>query len=177
MNPVQIKVTTGAVYVGFLHAQGRGSLFSLTAGCTLTYNKTDGRYDVYDIMDPIQPVQVYTNNVVLRQVVLSDSLTAIVYLSYLGSWVAAMVDNNQQIPDYIVEYIEGMDEVFREKNDGVGVLLKGRYTYFSGIGDEVRAEETRRQMASASKAFRSPVQDSPCVDKVVKVDFGSKTTK
>lgn len=173
MSPTQIKMSTGAVYVGFLDWELDPTYVYLEAGCSLSFNKVSGRYDVIDIMDPTEPVMVNPDNIAISQTVLDESVTALVYSNYLGNWLAMMEERRIPVPEFVTDYVDRMESKFLEKSGGVSIRLKGRHAYYLSI-DDARAELIRKEIEAVQRAYVNPMASTPCEDKVVKVDFGSK---
>lgn len=178
MHPFRIKMNSGAVYLGFLDDEDEESwpFAELSAGCSMSYSKTEYRYDVFDIMDPCIPVSVNMDNVSISQIIEDDSVVAQVYCSYLGTWLAVMDENGfaNEIPSFIHEYVERMNPRFTDRNGGVDIVLNGKYRYAVSISSP-NVGALLAQIEKAKAGYSTPQQEKrPCESKVVTVDFGSK---
>lgn len=181
MFPHQIRMSTGQVYLAFLSEPigGDSGYYIANCPCAMVYDRSNSRYQVTDVMDSAAPVEMRKSSVTVRQHILNESAMALVYTSYLASWILQQDFDKLPVDDYIREYVSRIAPRYIEANEGRSVYTQALVNFHENQGNDSEANRFKEVLERERKAFGKQVKlpvDSPCEGRVVKVDFGTKPT-
>lgn len=178
MKPVQFKMSTGSVYVGFPGPIDQYGMLTLYGACTLTHLASKNCYDVRGAMTSTYPMDVNLSCVQARQELVDDTDSALAYCSYLGSLLATLEDQNMEAPTQFTTYIDHMNPLFTDQFEGVDIYLSGKHQYATFCGDEAKVKQYRQQMVRAEKEYKDKTltsEEKSCQPNVVHLQFGSRS--
>lgn len=178
MKPVQFKMATGAVYVGFPGEVDKYGMFKTWGLCSMTFISSENRYDIRGVMTATYPVELNLSCVQIRQEVIDDTDSALAYCRYLGTLVATLEDLRMELPEHFNTYIDHMDPFFRENCEGISLRLVGRYDYALYCEDDAKAKEYQQQMTREKREYKQKTltgEEKSCQPNVVHLQFGSRS--
>lgn len=174
--PYQVRLNTGATCLAFLSEHPDGYYLAKTP-CGMSFDRTNQKYNVADIMDPIYDIEIRKESIVMRQEIHHDSPVAIVYACYLANWMIQQEADNLAVDQCAKDYVDALAEKFASQNGGVSIYTYSYLNYYEAIGD-VAMYEKYKQLRDFEMGKRdSSPRNTSCEEKVVKVDFGSKNPK
>lgn len=179
MFPHQIRMGTGQVYLAFLTESENAGYYLASCTCAMVYDRSNSRYQVADVMDSSIPLEIRKSNVTIRQHILDESTMALVYASYLASWILQQDFDKLPVDEYIREYVARIAPKYQEVNGGCSVYTQALVNFHEGQGNDSEANHFKeildRERKSFGKSTESTV-DNSCEGRVVKVNFGTKPT-
>lgn len=178
MKPVQFKMSTGTVYVGFPGPIDMYGMFEVSGACTLTYLASKQCYDVRGVMTSTYSIDVNLSCVQVRQEIVGDTDSALAYCSYLGSLVATLEDQGREVPSQFNTYIDYMNPYFTEQFEGIDIYLRGRHDYAAFCEDDAEVKNYYQKMVRAQKEYKEKTltaEEKSCQPNVVHLQFGSRS--
>lgn len=178
MKPMQFKMSTGSIYVGFPGPIDQYGMFQVSGACTLTYLASKQCYDVRGVMTSTYPLEVNLSCVQSRQEIVGDTDSALAYCSYLGSLVATLEDQGREVPQQFNTYIDYMNPYFMDQFEGVDIYLSGKHDYAAFCEDDAKMKDYRQQMVRAKREYKEKAltgEEKSCQPNVVHLQFGSRS--
>lgn len=174
-TPFQLKMTTQHVYMAFLSCTEE--LLVAKAACNVSYDRSASRYNVSEVMDSATDMTIFKYAVSALQPIREESAFALVYASYLATWILEQENDSLEVPDQARRYIERIDPLYREANNGISVYSQAKLTFHNSHGNLEGIKNSEALINAEMKAYKNK-SDTDKVDEkagsVVQVDFGKK---
>lgn len=175
--PTQFKMSSGAIYAGFAGPVDQYGMIEVQGACSIVFIRAESRYEVNGLMTSTSPVRLGLSCIQMTQNLVLETDTNIAYCRYLGTILATMEDQEENVPQEFYQYIDHVDPYFKKQFEGLDIKLMGLRDYAVFCDDRAKVKEYQQRMDSIVRAFNEkPLteKETSCQPNVVHLQFGSK---